>query len=69
LFGSLLKVYLPVNYRELHNPPTFARDVSSIGHWGVGDLELRISNQAELDASAALVRQSFEAVKAATGGR
>jgi predicted transport protein len=45
------------------SPPAFARDVAHIGHWGIGDVELRISNPSELEQAAAVIRQSFAASK------
>lgn len=56
-----LRVWLKLKYSRLDNPPSFARDVSNIGHWGTGDLELAISNLSQLDEAALLIRKSFEA--------
>ncbi len=58
-----LRVWMPLRYKDLRDPPAFARDVSHVGHWGTGDTELRISNQSEFDQAARVIRQSFEAVK------
>ena len=60
---SGLRVWLSLKYNQIQNPPSFARDVANIGHWGIGDVELRISNNAELDEAANLVRRSFELAK------
>jgi predicted transport protein len=57
-----LRVWLPLKYSRIDNPPVFARDVSSIGHHGNGDVELQISNRDELDIAASLIRKSFEAL-------
>lgn len=48
-------------YRQLENPPAFARDVSATGHWGVGDLELGITSMSQLEEAKPLIRMSFEA--------
>ncbi|MHB1158444.1 MAG: type I restriction endonuclease [Phycisphaerales bacterium] len=56
-----LRVWLKLKYSRLDNPPTFARDVSNVGHWGTGDLELAISDLSQLDEAAMLIRKSFEA--------
>ncbi len=69
VWASGVRVWLRLKYNQLDSPPAFARDVSNVGHHGIGDVELRISNQTELDAAAALIRQSFEAVKAAAGSQ
>ena len=58
-----LRVWLKLRYAQIINPPTFVRDVSNIGHWGSGDVELRISNRSELDVATDLIRRSFEAIK------
>lgn len=58
-----LRVWVPLRYKDLRDPPAFARDVSHVGHWGTGDTELRISSQSELEQAARVIRQSFEAVK------
>ncbi len=55
-----LRVWLRLKYSRLTNAPSFARDVSSVGHWGTGDLELGISSLAQLKDAEPLIRQSFE---------
>ena len=60
ILQSGLRVWLKLKYNRLENPPSFARDVSNIGHWGVGNLELRITKLADLDEAEALIRQSLE---------
>jgi hypothetical protein len=57
---SGLRVWLWLKYNRIENPPAFARDVSNIGHWGGGDLELGISSLAQIDEAANLIRMSFE---------
>jgi len=54
---GLLKVWLPMNYNE--KMPGFARDVSKIGHFGTGNLELRITKKADLETTFKLVRQAY----------
>jgi hypothetical protein len=55
-----LRIWLQLKYSRLVDPPTFARDVSNVGHWGAGDLELAISSIRQFEQAAALVRESFE---------
>ena len=62
VFQGGLRVWLHLGYGQIENPPPFARDVSHIGHWGSGDVELRVSNRSEFDASADLIKRSFESV-------
>jgi len=63
LLGSSIRVWLRLKYNNLEQPPTFVRDVSGIGHWGSGDLELRITSLDELNESIPLIQQSFESMK------
>ena len=58
-----LRIWLQLKYSHIENPPTFSRDVSNVGHWGTGDVELRIANRSELDGAMNFIRQSFEAVR------
>ncbi len=60
ILQSGLRVWLRLKYDRIQAPPSFARDVSKIGHWGIGDVELRISNRSELDEAADLICSSFE---------
>ncbi len=55
-----LRVWLKTKFQRLLNPPTFARDVSAIGHWGVGDVELTINNGQQLTEAESLIRKVFE---------
>jgi predicted transport protein len=60
LLQSGLRIWLHLKYRHLQNPPSFARDVSNVGHWGGGDLELDISSISQLEEAAPLIRMSAE---------
>lgn len=53
----LLYLHLPPSSETL--PPN-ARDVSQVGHWGTGDIELSISNQAEFDLAKPLIIKAYE---------
>ncbi|MCX7732048.1 MAG: DUF5655 domain-containing protein [candidate division WOR-3 bacterium] len=57
---SGLRIWLKLNYSQLENPPDYVRDVSNIGHWGVGDVEIGIDNLEKLHNSKSFIRQSFE---------
>jgi len=39
-----LRVWVKTNPKVLNTPTFFARDVSKIGHWGVGDVELAVNS-------------------------
>lgn len=49
-----------MNYSQLENPPDYIRDVSNIGHWGVGNTEIEIDNLDKLNTSKHFIKQSFE---------
>lgn len=55
-----LRIWLQLKLGQIQSPPSFARDVSSIGHWGSGDLELRISSRSDLDQATEWIKRSFE---------
>jgi len=54
-----LLVYLKVDPGTLQLEEGFSRDVRSIGHFGTGDLELRIKDAADLAKAQPLIQQSY----------
>lgn len=60
---SGLRVWLKLNPADIRDGPSFARDVSRIGHWGVGDIELAIDSMQRLREAEGLIRASFERVR------
>jgi predicted transport protein len=63
LCTSGLRVWLKLKYPELVNPPEYIRDVSHVGHWGVGDVEIRIDSLAKFQDSKAMIQMSFDRSK------
>lgn len=57
---SKIRVWLKLKYDDLHNPPSYARDVSKIGHWGTGDVEINISDEVSLEGSKPFIIKSVE---------
>jgi len=57
---SGLRIWLKLDYSRLENPPDYIRDVSNIGHWGVGDVEIGIDSLEKLQIAKSFIRQSFE---------
>jgi hypothetical protein len=57
---SGLRVWLKLNYSDLESPPEYVRDVSNIGHWGVGDVELSIDSIQRFHYTKSLIQKSFE---------
>ncbi len=58
--GNELRLYLDVPIDELNDPSGLGRDVTAVGHWGTGSVEVRLANISHLEDVMALVRQSFE---------
>lgn len=59
--SKALLIYLKVDPGTVELREGFSRDVQNIGHFGTGDLELRIRDSADLDAAQPLIQQSYEA--------
>jgi len=57
---SGLRVWLKLNYSNLEQPAEYVRDVSHVGHWGVGDVEVPIDSLNRLQSVKSLIQKSFE---------
>jgi predicted transport protein len=57
--GCLLLI-LNLKFQEVHDPRGMCTDVTNIGHWGNGDVEVRLSEAKDLPYVMGLVRQAFE---------
>ncbi|MBE3099494.1 MAG: DUF262 domain-containing protein [Planctomycetes bacterium] len=55
-----LRLSLNVAFHEIDDPRKIARDVTGLGRWGNGDVEVSLSSIEELPYAMGLVRQSFE---------
>jgi uncharacterized protein with ParB-like and HNH nuclease domain/predicted transport protein len=55
-----LRLSLNVGFHEIDDPRGICKDVSGIGRWGNGDVEIGLSSIDELPYVMGLVRQSFE---------
>jgi predicted transport protein len=54
-----LKMWLNMSIGELDDPKQLTRDVSTTGHWGNGDYEIRISSDENLEYLLSLIKQSI----------
>lgn len=54
-----LKMTINVKKGELDDAKNIARDISSIGHWGNGDYEIRITDDKNLEYIMSLVKQAI----------
>ncbi|HYF94774.1 MAG TPA: DUF262 domain-containing protein [Symbiobacteriaceae bacterium] len=55
-----LRLSLNVKFHEVYDPKELCKDVSNIGRWGNGDVEVGLSSLEELPYVISLVRQSLE---------
>jgi uncharacterized protein with ParB-like and HNH nuclease domain/predicted transport protein len=57
---SRLRLSLNMHFHELHDPQGLAKDVTGLGRWGNGDVEVGLSKPGDLPYVMGLVRQAFE---------
>ena len=55
-----LRLSLNMDFSEINDPKVICKDVSGVGRWGNGDVEIALSSEDELPYIMGLVRQSFE---------
>lgn len=58
--ASRLRLTLNMQFHELHDPRGYARDITNLGRWGNGDVEVDFSDAKDLPYIIGLVRQAFE---------
>lgn len=54
-----LKIWINMKKGKLDDPKKITRDVSQIGHWGNGDYELVVENDANLEYIMSLIKQAI----------
>lgn len=57
---SRLRLSLNMAFHELHDPKQMAKDVTNLGRWGNGDVEIGLTSEEDLPYVMGLVRQAFE---------
>jgi len=55
-----IQLYLHLNPESVDIDERFMRDVRQIGHWGTGDLEVRITDAQSLNAAQPLIVRAYE---------
>ena len=55
-------LYLKLNPKEIKGLPTFSRDVTDIGHFGTGDLELTLSSQEDFEKAKPFIEMAYQKV-------
>lgn len=59
-----IKVWIDIAFNELSEQEKLkARDVSQIGHWGMGQIECIIKNENDFDWILGIIKKSFEKIK------
>lgn len=57
---SRLRLSLNVAFNEIKDPHGVCKDVSKLGRWGNGDVEIGVSSAADIDYAMFLITQSYE---------
>jgi predicted transport protein len=55
-------LYLKLDPKAVRGPKDISRDVSEVGHYGTGDLEVSVKGQADFDASKPFIQMAYERV-------
>ena len=55
-----IKIWINLKKGEIEDFKGILKDVSSVGHWGNGDYEIRIENDDEIDYIISLIKQSYK---------
>jgi len=58
--ASGLRLSLNCKYKDIHDPKGLCKDVTNIGRWGNGDVELKISQVSELPYAVELIQQVID---------
>ncbi len=53
-------MWLDISLSELDDPHQIGRDVSNVGHYGTGDVEVRLTTLADLEKIMNLVEQAYQ---------
>ena len=59
--AAKILIYVKVEPTSDVIEPGFTRDVSKVGHFGTGDLEITLARPEDLDRAKALIQQSYDA--------
>ena len=58
--SNSLKIWLDIPYHEIDDPQQLGRDVSNLGHYATGQVEVKLSLMEEIDIVMALIEQSYK---------
>lgn len=57
-----IALYLKLNPREVPGPAGISRDVSKIGHFGTGDLEVIVKSRVDLEAAKPFIEMAYRKI-------
>lgn len=57
---NMIVLYVRLDPNKIKLEEGFTRDVTNIGHWGVGNLEIRISSADDFEKAKSLIHKSYE---------
>jgi predicted transport protein len=55
-------LYLELDPKSIRGPKDISKDVSEVGHYGTGDLEISIKGQSDLDAAKPFIQMAYDKV-------
>ncbi|MNC47287.1 hypothetical protein D3C75_963400 [compost metagenome] len=55
-----IRLWLKLNPEHIHLEDGFSRDVTHIGHWGIGNVELGIRNEHDLMKAKLLIEKAYQ---------
>ncbi|QQS34783.1 MAG: DUF91 domain-containing protein [Ignavibacteriales bacterium] len=58
--GNTIQMWVHADLRKIKFEKGFTKDVSNIGHHGIGNLEVRINNSEDLEKAKPLILKSYE---------
>jgi predicted transport protein len=59
--SEAIRLYLKLDPKSFKDLPTIARDVSNIGHYGTGDLELKVKNKEDAKVAFEYIIKAYDA--------
>ncbi len=57
--AKALRVFLDIPPGEVNDPEGVTRDVSNVGHWGTGDIEVRLESSADVNRVMPFIEQAY----------
>lgn len=55
-----LRISVNMKFSEVHDPKGICRDITNLGRWGNGDIELFMENTSEVDNVMEIIEQSYQ---------